>query len=140
MAQDQEITAEVVAAEHAGTSVNGNPSWWLTVVRGGVKAQLRTMSDGAVGYEVSNWPLPARMVLTLTPAGRVRGARSARPEAGDRVQLPSEAWGSYGRYGTVVLVDGDQALVSPDQADAGTEFTRRFGIDGLTVTSRTRGA
>jgi hypothetical protein len=77
---DRTVSVSILAVERVGTSVNGNPTYDLTVrEETGEVTRYRTMSDASCGYSAGNYrpshrdgyaPVPA--ILTLTRAGRVR--------------------------------------------------------------------
>jgi hypothetical protein len=84
-AQTTEVTGEVVAVEHAGTSVNGNPSYRL-ILTGEDAGSYVTAVDAMCGYGASNYAprrdrQPVPVVLTLNARGRV--VRITRPDGSD---------------------------------------------------------
>jgi len=68
------VTGRVLDVEHAGTSVNGNPSYYITI-DGPDAGTYRTSSDAACGYSATNyaprWDKYRTVTLQLTRAGRV---------------------------------------------------------------------
>jgi len=48
---DRSVTGKVVSTRHAGTSVNGNPAYDVTLDNG---VTYRTSSDSGLAYEIQN--------------------------------------------------------------------------------------
>lgn len=65
------VTGRVISTEHAGTSVNGNPSYDVTLTDGNT---YRTTSDSSLAYGITN-PVYRDNLHTfgLTRAGRLNG-------------------------------------------------------------------
>jgi hypothetical protein len=68
------VDGTIVRIDHAGTSVNGNPRYRLTLDGGAV---MQTQSDAAINYGIQN-PEYRNVPVTLvtTRAGRVVGVRT----------------------------------------------------------------
>ena len=48
---DRSVTGKVVSTRHAGTSVNGNPSYWVTMDNGSTYGMR---SDTSLAYGITN--------------------------------------------------------------------------------------
>ena len=72
------ITARVIDTQRAGHSINGNPSFWVTLqTPAGDTVRLRTTNDAGLSYGINNAEYRDELhVFHLTRAGRIRYAQT----------------------------------------------------------------